>query len=153
MRLRDASVADLADIWAIERVVFGREAWSQEALRSELTGDHRRYFVLVDDTDAVRGYAGLLVVGTDGDIQTIAVHAEHRGGGYGRLLMDALLAEADRRGARQVFLEVRADNPVARALYASLGFEEIGVRPRYYQPDNVDAIVMRRMRSRVEEAE
>ena len=45
--------------------------------------------------------------------------------------------------ARRVFLEVRADNPVARALYASEGFEAVGRRPHYYQPDDVDAIVMR----------
>jgi len=42
-----------------------------------------------------------------------------------------------------VFLEVRADNPSAEGLYLSEGFEEIGRRPRYYQPDDVDAIVMR----------
>ena len=42
-----------------------------------------------------------------------------------------------------MFLEVRADNPVAQALYASEGFEAVGRRPRYYQPDDVDAIVMR----------
>ncbi|MFC7765894.1 GNAT family N-acetyltransferase [Leucobacter soli] len=56
-----------------------------------------------------------------------------------------LLDEAARRGVHEVFLEVRADNPVARGLYASLGFDEIGVRPRYYQPDDVDAVVMRLM--------
>jgi ribosomal-protein-alanine N-acetyltransferase len=55
----------------------------------------------------------------------------------------ALLAEAKSRGAREVFLEVRADNPNARSLYDSLGFEEIAVRARYYQPDGVDAQIMR----------
>ncbi len=54
-----------------------------------------------------------------------------------------LLAEASRRRVREVFLEVRADNPVAQALYASEGFAELGRRPRYYQPDGVDALVMR----------
>jgi ribosomal protein S18 acetylase RimI-like enzyme len=57
--------------------------------------------------------------------------------------MLALVGEARKRGAREVFLEVRADNPGAQTLYRSLGFEQIGVRPRYYQPDDVDAIVMR----------
>ena len=42
-----------------------------------------------------------------------------------------------------VSLEVRADNPVAQKLYVSEGFAEVGRRPRYYQPDDVDAIVMR----------
>jgi ribosomal protein S18 acetylase RimI-like enzyme len=57
--------------------------------------------------------------------------------------MESLITEADARGAAQVFLEVRADNPNARALYDSLGFEQIAVRKNYYQPDNVDAQVMR----------
>ncbi|MCS3426912.1 ribosomal protein S18-alanine N-acetyltransferase [Leucobacter aridicollis] len=142
MILRDATLADLDEVAALEAGLFGSDAWSREIVREELAGDHRRYLVLVDEGGAIRGYAGLLVVGTDGDIQTIAVAPELRGGGHGRALMVELLAEAARRGARQVFLEVRADNPPARGLYASLGFAEIGVRPRYYQPEGIDAIVM-----------
>lgn len=142
MILRDATLADLDEVAALEADLFGSDAWSREIVREELAGDHRRYLVLVDEGGAIRGYAGLLVVGTDGDIQTIAVAPELRGGGHGRALMVELLAEAARRGARQVFLEVRADNPPARGLYASLGFAEIGVRPRYYQPEGIDAIVM-----------
>nr|WP_221936386.1 ribosomal protein S18-alanine N-acetyltransferase [Leucobacter aridicollis] len=140
--MRDATLADLDEVAALEADLFGSDAWSREIVREELAGDHRRYLVLVDEGGAIRGYAGLLVVGTDGDIQTIAVAPELRGGGHGRALMLELLAEAARRGARQVFLEVRADNPPARGLYASLGFAEIGVRPRYYQPEGIDAIVM-----------
>ena len=142
MILRDATLADLDEVAALEAELFGSDAWSREIVREELAGDHRRYLVLVDEGGAIRGYAGLLVVGTDGDIQTIAVAPELRGGGHGRALIVELLAEAARRGARQVFLEVRADNPPARGLYASLGFAEIGVRPRYYQPEGIDAIVM-----------
>lgn len=158
VHLRDATDADLDAIWAIERDVYGAESWSREMVRDEITGDHRRYVVIERNTDAgddaapgveassgshtILGYAGLLVLGTDGDIQTIAVTPGVRGAGYGRLMMNELLDEAAERGARQVFLDVRADNQVARELYTSLGFQEIGVRPRYYQPDDIDAIVM-----------
>lgn len=142
MRLRDATLADLDDITALESALFGSDAWSREMLREELAGANRRYIVLVDADDSIRGYAGLLVLGTDGDIQTIAVAPELRGAGHGRAVMNELLDEAARRGASQVFLEVRADNPPARGLYASLGFAEIGVRPGYYQPEGVDAVVM-----------
>lgn len=152
MRIRAAGIADLDAVWEIERAVFGREAWSRDAMGEEIVGPHRHYVVLVDD-DAVRGYAGLLTVGVEGDVQTIAVEPGARGSGHGRRLMDELLGEAERRGAREVFLEVRADNPVARGLYETLGFEEIGVRPRYYQPDDVDAIVMRRTRHPARSAE
>jgi ribosomal-protein-alanine N-acetyltransferase len=57
--------------------------------------------------------------------------------------MNALIREARTRGAKEVFLEVRADNPGPKRLYETLGFEEIAVRVGYYQPDAVDAIVMR----------
>ena len=146
MRLRDATPADLDAIWELETSTFGAEAWSREAMRSEIEGEHRRYVVLEDDDGRVRGYAGLLVIGEDGDIQTIAVAEDARGGGHGRRLMTELLDEAERRGAARVFLEVRADNPVAHGLYESLGFAGIAIRPGYYQPDNVDAVVMRLLR-------
>jgi len=57
--------------------------------------------------------------------------------------MHALITAARRKHVAEVFLEVRADNPIARTLYRSLGFVEIGVRRGYYQPDGVDAISMR----------
>jgi ribosomal protein S18 acetylase RimI-like enzyme len=53
-----------------------------------------------------------------------------------------LIAQARERGAREIFLEVRADNPAAQSLYESLGFEPIAVRPRYYL-GGIDAVVMR----------
>ena len=141
LALRPATEADLDPLWAIESAVFGAEAWSRDLMRDELNADLRCYLVLVDEAGAIVGYGGLLAVGTEGDIQTIALSPETRGAGQGRRLMNALLDAADERGVNEVFLEVRADNPVARTLYASLGFEEIGIRPRYYQPEGVDAVV------------
>jgi ribosomal-protein-alanine acetyltransferase len=142
--LRPATIADLDEIWAIEAAVFGDDAWSRDLMREELAADHRVYLALVSDSGVVVGYGGLLAVGADADIQTIAVVPGARSSGNGRRVMEALLQAAGERGVREVFLEVRADNPIARGLYQSLDFEEIGVRPRYYQPGNVDAIVMRR---------
>lgn len=141
--IRPATLDDLDAIWAIESAVFGAEAWSLDMMREELAADHRQYLLVVGDEGSVLGYGGLLAVGEDGDIQTIALSPEARGAGQGKRLMNALLDESQRREVRRVFLEVRADNPVARSLYLSLGFDEIGVRPRYYQPDNVDAVVMK----------
>lgn len=143
LRLRPATVDDLDAMWAIEAAVFGGDAWSLDLMREELVGEHREYLALVDEAGDVVGYAGLLALGAEGDVQTIAVAPAVRGSGQGRRLMNALLDAAEARGVRSVFLEVRADNPAARGLYESLGFAELGVRPRYYQPDGVDAIVMK----------
>lgn len=142
--LRRAVPSDLDAIDALEQATFPTDAWSRDLLAAELAGEHRHYLVAVDPADAVLGYAGLLAPrgGGQGDIQTVAVAASARRRGIGAALVDALLAEASARGAREVFLEVRADNPGAEALYASRGFARIAIRPRYYQPDGVDAVVM-----------
>ncbi|KHK99856.1 30S ribosomal protein S18 [Microbacterium mangrovi] len=142
--IRPASADDLEAIMALERASFPTDAWSAGMMHDELTSPHGRYFVLEDDGTVV-GYGGVraLAGAADADIQTIAIAEAFRGRGAGRLLLGTLLDEAARRGAREVFLEVRADNPVAQNLYVKTGFAEIGRRPRYYQPDDVDAIVMR----------
>ncbi|MCC2034090.1 ribosomal protein S18-alanine N-acetyltransferase [Microbacterium allomyrinae] len=144
MTRRPATPDDLDAIMRLERASFPTDAWSDAMMREELSSPHGWYVV---DIEAGRliGYGGLRAVksATDADIQTIAIAEAARGRGRGRGLLQALLAEAERRGARDVFLEVRADNPVAQALYASEGFLEIGRKARYYQPDDVDAVVMK----------
>ncbi|MEN0086553.1 MAG: ribosomal protein S18-alanine N-acetyltransferase [Leifsonia sp.] len=146
-QLRRAQADDVPAIMELERSIFVNDAWSERSMLSEVTGEHGYYLVAFEPEtpDRIDGYAGLLAPrgGAEGDIQTIAVALHARRRGLGRTLMLALIAETRRRGARELFLEVRADNPGAQALYRELGFEEIGVRPRYYQPDGVDAIVMR----------
>jgi ribosomal-protein-alanine acetyltransferase len=141
--LRTATGDDLDAIMALEQASFPTDAWSRTAMSAELASPHGRYLVDVED-DRVVGYGGVRSVrgADDADIQTIALEPSRRGAGRGRTLLRALIAEARDRGARELFLEVRADNPVAQALYVSEGFVEIARRPRYYQPDDVDAIIM-----------
>ena len=147
--LRPANSQDLPAIMALETSVFGAEAWSEAAMSRDMGDSNCVYIVAeagVAESTQFLGYAGLLCPrgSGDGDIQTIAVAPEARGLGLGRALMLVLLQRAQERLAERLFLEVRADNEVAKALYASLGFEEIAVRPHYYQPEGIDAIVMRR---------
>ena len=144
MTLRTATTADLDAIMFIENRSFPSDAWSAESMAAELASPHGRYLVDEHDGDII-GYGGVRALqgSADADIQTIALDADHRGTGRGRALLRALLDAAAERGAREVFLEVRADNPAAEGLYLSEGFEEIGRRPHYYQPDDVDAVVMR----------
>jgi len=146
-QFRRATSADLDAVMAIETAVFGTDAWSRATVHGELASVHGYYLVAFppDEPAKIEAYAGLHAPMGEpqADIQTIAVAAMARRHGVGRALMRQLIAEARERGAREVFLEVRADNPNAKALYDELGFEAIAVRPRYYQPDDVDAVVMR----------
>ena len=144
MTSRAATLDDLDAIMALERASFPSDAWSDAMMREELASPHG-WYVVVEEAGRVIGYAGLRAPrgARDADIQTITIASTARGRGRGRALLRELLEEAARRGITAVYLEVRADNPVAQGLYASEGFTEVGRRPRYYQRDDVDAIVMR----------
>jgi len=144
MTVRTATLDDLPAIMELERRCFPTDAWSEQTMGTELTSGHTVYLVDVDEGRVI-GYGGVRALdgAADSDIQTIALDPSRRGGGRGRSLLRALIAQAVLRGAKELFLEVRDDNPVAQRLYLSEGFAELGRRPRYYQPGNVDAVVMR----------
>ena len=79
------------------------------------------------------------------EILSIGVVPRYRRRGTGRALVAALVDEAGRRGLGSIVLEVAVDNNAARRLYAALGFERVGWRPRYYRrPDGLaDAMILR----------
>ena len=134
----------LEQIMKLESSVFGNDAWSEDTMRFELLAEHTRYFVVLNG-DKVEGFAGLSKLPSSdiADIQTVCVAPALRGQGYGKKLIERLLTSARASHSKQVMLEVRADNEVAQNLYASLGFDHIDTRKRYYQPDDVDAFIMR----------
>ena len=75
------------------------------------------------------------------EVHTIGVDPALQGQGIGRRLLDELLNFAD---GGVVYLEVRTDNEAAIALYRSMGFEQVGLRKRYYRVSGADAYTMRR---------
>jgi ribosomal-protein-alanine N-acetyltransferase len=136
---------DVEALVPLERELFGPGAWSAETFWSELAAPDRAYLLAEGAGGEPLGYGGLAGGrGGDADVQTLAVAPAAQGRGVGRALLGALLAEARARRAGAVLLEVRADNTAAQRLYASAGFERIGLRRGYYQPEGVDAVVMRR---------
>ena len=75
-------------------------------------------------------------------IATLATHPELRRNGIGRRLLARALQQAAQEGLRSAYLEVRAGNQAAQALYRSFGFVEDGRRPGYYKDNGEDAILM-----------
>jgi len=141
---------DIPAVMALEAELFGDESWTDTMFWSELAERDTRYYVVVDGDapGGLAGYAGLCAYAPhEAYIQTLGVAAACQGRGLGRELLHTLIDEADRRGCVRLDLEVRADNQVARGMYAAHGFREIGLRPGYYQPSGTDAVVMRRVAS------
>lgn len=140
--VRPATAADLAAIVAIESVSFS-DPWSLKSFSDSLAHDFVRLCV-VEDAAGVAGYSVVWVSGEECELANLAVDPARRRSGLGALLLDALLARAREEVLFVIFLEVRASNAAARALYASRGFHEVGRRPMYYKNPAEDALILRR---------
>lgn len=140
-RLRPACAGDVPAVVAIERASFA-DPWSAASFAA-LVREPRVLFEVADDGGAVAGYTVVWTAADEADLANIAVAPAHRGTGLGGQLLDAAVRAACGRGAAMMYLEVRESNAVARALYASRGFEEVGRRRRYYRHPVEDALVMR----------
>ncbi|MFF4577701.1 ribosomal protein S18-alanine N-acetyltransferase [Streptomyces sp. NPDC001389] len=148
---------DIAPVLELEHELFPEDAWSAGMFWSELAHARgpratRRYVVAEIPPDSgsaegatgrLVGYAGLAASGDLGDVQTIAAAKDQWGTGLGARLLTELLRAATAFECAEVLLEVRVDNTRAQRLYERFGFEPIGFRRGYYQPGNVDALVMR----------
>jgi len=91
---------------------------------------------------AIIGFAGLWLMVDEAHVTTIALHPRYRGRGLGELMLSSLIQIAYNISARVVTLEVRVSNHVAQNLYRKYGFQEAGVRRRYYSDNNEDALIM-----------
>ncbi len=146
--IREMRWWDIGPVLELEKALFPQDAWSKGLFWSELAhargaNANRRYVVAVDPDGRIVGYAGLAAIDGTGDVQTIAVAQEHWSTGLGARLLTELLTTATAFECREVLLEVRVDNTRAQRLYERFGFEPVGVRRGYYQPGNIDALVMR----------
>ena len=129
----------LADIHA--EAFPANQAWGASAIALML-GLPGHFGLIAIRQDQPFGFALARASGLEAEIVTIAVRRTAQGQGVGRLLLDGIMAEATRRGALELFLEVAENNAAARALYAGAGAEEAGRRRRYYV-DGIDALVLR----------
>lgn len=139
--VRDLAESELDWMAECEVEVFGPAAWSRALIDVDFHSGLRRYRG-VEEEDSLVGYA---VYGEDGDsfhLMNLVIIPSARGRGHARALMDDFLEEARHRGVRAASLEVAATNVAAIGLYRSFGFSVIRIRPRYYQPEDVDGLVM-----------
>ncbi len=143
VRLRRARESDLADVLAIERVSF-TDPWSRSSFATLLEQPRVYFAVALDAADTLLGYTVAWFVVDEAELANLAVAPEARGRGVGTSLLEGALSTAESRGTTSMYLEVRAANVSAIALYSSHGFVEISRRKSYYKNPVEDALVLRR---------
>jgi ribosomal-protein-alanine N-acetyltransferase len=139
--------AHLDGIMPIEAVAFGAFHWSSDAFINEMNNPQAFYYTLVehhhdDRVPTVLGYGGCWVVCNEGHITTLAVEPSRKGQSLGELMLTHLYGIAYGQQADWLTLEVRGSNLTAQNLYYKYGFRLAGRRPRYYQDNQEDALLL-----------
>jgi len=131
----------LDQVTAIENLSFPIP-WKRDTFLFEVLLNELADYVVAIKNGRVVGYGGMWLIVDEAHLTNIAVHPVFRGRGIGKQILQALIKRAAGRGVRKMTLEVRPSNHIAWRLYKEFGFVEKGVRRRYYQDNNEDAIVM-----------
>lgn len=132
---------DLKAIAEVERSAYDYP-WSLGIFRDCLLAGY--YCIVLEVDGRVTGYSIMSIAAAEAHVLNLCVHPRSQRHGYGRKLLNTLLAKAREADADKVFLEVRPSNKHALALYRSVGFEEVGMRPAYYQArwGREDAVIL-----------
>jgi ribosomal-protein-alanine N-acetyltransferase len=145
--LRLATAPDLPALAALEAACF-THPWTEAQIAEELSVDAPGGVYVLEgrarpgEGAGIRAYCAFRVVVDEMHVMNVAVAAEARRRGLARHLLAFALRRAARAGARSAFLELRAGNSGALALYQSLGFRTLSRRPGYYQQPAEDALLL-----------
>ena len=140
-RIVPMTAAHLPQVAALEKLCFPADPWSEELFRTALEHPHTILLAAEGDDGGVLGYAVLSAVLDEGNLDNIAVGPRCRRRGVADALLSAL-TDLGRGRLSVLFLEVRASNLPAVALYEKHGFVPVGRRKNYYESPREDALLM-----------
>lgn len=146
IRITQMMLDDVPAVGKMERVCFSWP-WSEETYRHELKHNPRSFYYVIrspaeSDLPPLLAYGGYWILGDEAHIVTIASHPDFRGRRLGELMLLHLIGLAREAAVESITLEVRVGNAPARGLYAKWGFEQIGLRKRYYRDNGEDALLL-----------
>jgi ribosomal-protein-alanine N-acetyltransferase len=128
MEVMRATVAHAQVMAELHAAAFPPEArWGRDAMALQLG--------LTGATGLVAPAGGFVLVRNvldEAEVLTLAVHPQCRRLGIGRALMLAAIGCLEQAGVAALFLEVAEENAAAQALYAAIGFQQVGLRRGYY---------------------
>ena len=142
MMIEPMNASHVPQIAQLEKRCFS-DPWSEKSIASELENPLSVWLVAVDGGQLI-GYVGSQTVLGETDMMKLAVAPEARRQGTGRALVLALVDALTEKGSHSLMLEVRVSNTPAQKLYESLGFSQVGRRPKYYVNPREDALILRK---------
>lgn len=142
------TITDLSDIVKVEEACFSAP-WTRTMLETEMSGNQFAHFLVAkqavqegSSTSPIIGYLCFWIVFEEVRFMNLAVIESMRRRGVARSLVVTALQAGLSQSAVRAVLEVRSANEPAQALYRRLGFQRVGVRPKYYTNPLEDAVLM-----------
>lgn len=138
---RPMHATDIDQIAALERTIYPFP-WTWNNFADSLNAGYSCW--VYEYAGGIIGYSILMITAGEAHLLNLSVVPEYQGQGWGRRLLDHILAMVREHAVMNLFLEVRPSNVIARHLYETSGFNEIGMRRAYYPAEHgrEDAIVM-----------
>jgi ribosomal-protein-alanine N-acetyltransferase len=130
--LRPMRLDDLPYVMPVEQAAYSHP-WTEGIFRDCLRVGYQCW--VAERGDVLVGHAVMSVAVGEAHILNLCIAPDRQGQGLGRRLLQRMLRLAAELQADTVYLEVRETNRIARVLYESLGFTQIGQRPDYYPDD------------------
>lgn len=140
--VREMSMEDGAAVAEMEHQLFA-DAWSEKSVLETL-GQENTICLTALKAGRTAGYLLAYTAADEAEIARIAVTEELQRQGVARALLQRLENVCKEKGLTRILLDVRESNEAARALYESAGFREDGIRQRFYEDPQEDAILMSR---------
>ena len=132
---------DIDQVLEVEHASF-TTPWSREAFFNEIHNNKFAVYIVLEENDKIIGYCGTWIVIDEAHVTNIAILPEFRGKKLGGALLAKLMTTAREMGAKSMTLEVRVTNHVAQSLYRKFGFQNGGIRKKYYSDNQEDALIM-----------
>ena len=139
--IRPMGEEDLSRVMEIERMVYSAP-WARAVFQQDLMGNALSRYVVAELGTLMVGYAGIWIFEQVGHITTVAVNPTWQRRGFGGELLEAIMHRGRQEGVVRFTLEVRISNKIAQAMYHKHGYYGVGVRPKYYQDNKEDALIM-----------
>lgn len=141
-KIRKMTHDDIDSILQIEELCYGAHHWSKESFQTELSNKISTYLCILNEEDKCIGYMGFWKIVDEAHITNISIHPNFQNQKLAHKLILTMIEECYREKIKYITLEVRISNEKAIHLYEKFGFKSLGLRKKYYQDNNEDALIM-----------
>lgn len=138
--LREMSIGDSDQIEQLEQEIFN-DAWTKAGIEETFRQSHA-FVVVAEENNRIKGYCIVYYVMDEAEIARIAVDNNHRNSGAGGKLLKKTEEFCMEKGVTRLLLDVRMSNETAIRFYRHHGFTEDGIRKKFYEKPEEDALLM-----------